>query len=272
MSMHEATIIDRIAPSPRFPGGSRTAEDVEFGTRVTAGNGVFPVYQPIYGADGKCAAVEALVRYRTATNRLMGAGEAIEVSRRLGLLRTLGAAAIRRAVQEFARCKRMAQAPKCLNINLAKEEVLDPSTLDHLMAAVKDAGLEPEDLTVEITEDCPQALHAAVAEVATEFRRQGFRIALDDFGSGSNDLMLLRTFTPDIVKLDKFFVRHLTDDDPLIKGIVDTVHAMNVKVVVEGVETLKQRRILSALNVDYLQGFLLGKPMPAPATCPPNQW
>lgn len=118
-------------------------------------------------------------------------------------------------------------------------------------------------LIFEITENERVVGKDHLKRILQEYRRRGFKTAIDDFGAGYAGLNLLAEFQPDIIKLDMELVRHI-DTNPvrhaIVQGILGVCKALSIEVIAEGVETLAEYRALRALGIHYFQGYLFAKP------------
>jgi EAL domain-containing protein (putative c-di-GMP-specific phosphodiesterase class I) len=181
----------------------------------------------------------------------------------MGLIDRLGAFVLRRALREAKRWPDL-----YISVNLSPLQVRDPGIVELVRSALAESGVPPSRLVLEITEgvliDNPdemvrriEALHAL-----------GVRIALDDFGSGYSNLGYLQRFPFDKLKIDRSFVTALgtsANGGVIIQAIVALGRALGLKVVVEGVETEKQRVLLRLAGCDEMQGYLFARPAPAKA-------
>jgi diguanylate cyclase (GGDEF)-like protein len=150
-----------------------------------------------------------------------------------------------------------------VSINLSARLLHDPGFAQRLFQRLDEGRLIPDQLILEITEDTLETDLKAAARVLHELKRRGVKIALDDFGSGQASLSHLRRFPFDYIKIDRSFVTGVgsdRNDEKLIQAIIRLAHALDMKVVAEGVETEAQRGFLKAEGCDYIQGYLLGMP------------
>jgi EAL domain-containing protein (putative c-di-GMP-specific phosphodiesterase class I) len=150
-----------------------------------------------------------------------------------------------------------------VSINLSARLLHDPGFAQRLFQRLDEGRLIPDQLILEITEDTLETDLKAAARVLHELKRRGVKIALDDFGSGQASLSHLRRFPFDYIKIDRSFVTGVgsdRNDEKLIQAIIRLAHALDMKVVAEGVETEAQRGFLKAEGCDYIQGYLVGMP------------
>ena len=137
---------------------------------------------------------------------------------------------------------------------------------DTVMRALRDTGLSPDQLELEITETAFVENEQAAIEMVREIRDRGVGFALDDFGTGYSGLTHLRRFPIDRLKLDNTFtsqITHCADDAALAAAMIAMAHGLRLRVVAEVVETEEQAALLREQNCDEFQGFLFGPAVPA---------
>ena len=219
-------------------------------------------YQPIVAAHGgRIVGVEALLRWTHATRGPIGPAVFIPVAEQMGLMDTLGAFVLRKALQEAKRWPDLYVA-----VNLSPLQVRDRSIVDLVRSALEESGVAPSRLMLEITEgvliDNPEEMVQRIEDL----HALGVRVALDDFGSGYSNLSYLQRFPLDKLKIDRSFVVALgtsANGGVIIQAIVALGRALGLSVLVEGVETEQQRVLLRLAGCDEMQGFLFAKPAPA---------
>ena len=218
-------------------------------------------YQPIVAAQGaRIVGVEALLRWTHATRGPIGPAVFIPVAEQMGLMDTLGAFVLRRALTEAKRWPDLYVA-----VNLSPVQVRDTSIVDLVRSALAESGAKPSRLMLEITEgvliDNPEDMLKRIEDL----HGLGVRVALDDFGSGYSNLGYLHRFPLDKLKIDRSFVAALgksANGGVIIQAIVALGRALDLSVLVEGVETEQQRVLLRLAGCDEMQGFLFAKPAP----------
>jgi diguanylate cyclase (GGDEF)-like protein len=221
-------------------------------------------YQPIVAAaGGSFVGVEALLRWTHATQGPIPPSAFIPVAEQMGLMDTLGAFVLRKALQDAQRWPGLYVA-----VNLSPLQVRDRGIIDVVRAALAESGVPPSRLMLEITEgvliDNPDEMIRRIEDL----HALGVRIALDDFGSGYSNLSYLQRFPLDKLKIDKSFVSALGQSGNggvIIQAIVALGRALGLSITVEGVETEDQRMLLRLAGCDELQGFLFARPAPAKA-------
>ncbi|MDO9413027.1 MAG: bifunctional diguanylate cyclase/phosphodiesterase [Pseudolabrys sp.] len=219
-------------------------------------------YQPIIAAHGgRIVGVEALLRWTHPQRGAIGPAVFIPVAEQMGLMDTLGAFVLRRALQEAKRWPDLYIA-----VNLSPLQVRDHTIVDVVRSALEESGVPPSRLMLEITEgvliDNPEEMVRRIEDL----HALGVRVALDDFGSGYSNLSYLQRFPLDKLKIDRSFVVALgtsANGGVIIQAIVALGRALGLSVLVEGVETEQQRVLLRLAGCDEMQGFLFAKPAPA---------
>ncbi|WP_239174810.1 putative bifunctional diguanylate cyclase/phosphodiesterase [Actinoplanes cyaneus] len=224
-------------------------------------------YQPIVELpDGRIIGVEALVRWQPPDGAMVSPADFIPVAERTGLILDLGLWVIETACADAARWQREhgPRAPR-VNINVSARQLLDPELPDQVASTMARYRLDPDKITLEITETAVFGGGAALSTVK-ELRELGVGVALDDFGTGQSSLTLLRTCPVTTLKVDKSFIDELngTAEQEAIATSLSTIAAtLGLRAVAEGVETYEQAVRLEALGYRYAQGYYFAKPGPA---------
>ncbi|AEV83441.1 diguanylate cyclase [Actinoplanes sp. SE50] len=225
------------------------------------------VYQPIVELPGgRITGVEALVRWHPADGPPVSPAEFIPVAEQTGLILDLGLWVIETACADAARwqLRHGVDAPR-VNINVSARQLLDPDLPDQVAATMARYHLDPDKITLEITETAVFGGGAALNTVR-DLRDLGVGVALDDFGTGQSSLTLLRTCPVTTLKVDKSFIDELngTAEQEAIATSLSTIAAtLGLRAVAEGVETREQAIRLEALGYRYAQGYYFAKPGPA---------
>ncbi len=221
-------------------------------------------YQPVVAAaGGSVIGVEALCRWNHPARGAIAPSVFIPLAEQSGLMPQLGEFVLRRALNEAARWPVLTVA-----VNLSPLQIRDPKIVDLVAAVVRENGIVPSRVILEVTEsvliDDPQA----TLQRLEALRALGVNVALDDFGTGYSSLSYLQKFPFNQLKIDRAFVASLGttgNAGAIIQSIVTLGHALGMKVLAEGVETDEQRVLLRLAGCDEMQGFLFAKPRPAEA-------
>jgi EAL domain-containing protein (putative c-di-GMP-specific phosphodiesterase class I) len=151
-------------------------------------------------------------------------------------------------------------------VNLSARQFNDPHLPRMVARALKETGLPPRLLELEITESTAMQQTDVTLSTLKRLKALGVSIAIDDFGTGYSSLSYLRRFPVDKVKIDRSFVSEVPgnrDQGAIVSAIVALAHALQIRVVAEGVETEAQREFLRSCGCDFIQGYLVGKPVDA---------
>jgi EAL domain-containing protein (putative c-di-GMP-specific phosphodiesterase class I) len=224
-------------------------------------------FQPIVDVDsGQVFAHEALMRATREDGTLINGGTIVAAGRRMGALHVLDQVGRTSAIQRAHQIG----LNSALFINFFPTVVYDPAhCLRTTRQAMRDTGIQPEQIVFEVVESEQIADRAHLLNILAHYRAEGFRVALDDLGSGYSSLNLLAALRPDFVKLDMELARDVAVDPlhrSLVQALVNTAHENGIQVIAEGVETVESACVLAELGVRLLQGYLFGRPAPAAAT------
>ena len=223
-------------------------------------------YQPQYDvATGAMTGVEALLRWQHPELGLLGAGPLVTAARAARLECELTEHAHRVALAEMAGWPK-ALAKLRVSLNITAADLGDPDFAGRFAAMAKAAKIDPDRLTLELTEQAMLSDPASAADQLAQIRRLGAAIAIDDFGTGYSSLSLLARLPIDYLKIDSGFTRTIDGSDRdriVVRAIVDLARALGLLVVAEGIENERQLARLSELGVATWQGFLKSGPVPA---------
>jgi diguanylate cyclase (GGDEF)-like protein len=220
------------------------------------------VYQPIVGIDGTPTHVEALARWPHPSWGQVSPGEFVPVAEQNGQIHAMGRWVLRQACLDAARWPG-ANPPK-VSVNVSAMQVSSGHLVSQVREALAAAKLPSHRLVIELTESLPMARSEGVSQTLSDLRAMGVSLALDDFGTGYSSLSSLMKQPVSLVKIDQSFVKDVPGGgEILIKATVDVARRFGLDVVAEGVETALQRSRLESLGVNYMQGYLFGRPMPA---------
>jgi diguanylate cyclase (GGDEF)-like protein len=221
-------------------------------------------FQPVVTPDGVTQSVEALVRWRRPDGELIPPGDFIPVAESSDLIIDLDQWVLHEACRHLASwTDDPALGALTVSVNLSGRHLLNLTVIDDVRAALHATGADPTRLVLEITETVLLADLPMVIEHLRELRTLGVQIAIDDFGTGYTSLTHLRSLPVDVVKIDRSMViAEQPIDAHVLKLLVDTVHALGLGLVAEGVETDAQLDRLNALGCDQIQGFLFCRPVP----------
>ena len=238
--------------------------------RRAVGKGELRVhYQPIIDtASGRIAAHEALVRWQHPRRGLVVPAEFIQLAEETGIILKIGEWVLAEACRwsTFIGARSHDGGELQIAVNLSARQFNDPHLPRVVARALKETGLPPRLLELEITESTAMQQTDATLRTLKKLKQLGVSIAIDDFGTGYSSLSYLRRFPVDKVKIDRSFVAEVPgdrDQGAIVSAIIALAHALQIRVVAEGVETEAQREFLKSCGCDFIQGFLVGRPADA---------
>ena len=224
-------------------------------------------YQPLYRmSDGKLVGAEALLRWRHPDHGQVSPALFVDVAEQSGLIEAIGPQVLRAACIPARGWQRDVPAAQGLfvsaNVSPRQLRAGDLATLAE--AVLRETGLAPQQLHIELTETAVIADEARVSSVLARLRNSGVKVWLDDFGTGFSGLSHLRRVPVDGVKIDRSFIADVLrdpDDLALTTAIIAMAHSLGIQVVAEGVEKEGQYAILRERGCDMAQGYWLGHPV-----------
>ena len=231
-------------------------------TALTGGGDIKLLYQPIYARD--CTTVvgaEALIRWDHPVHGVLSPAHFVSIAEERGMTSLLGDWVL----GEAARFASTSDLP-WVAVNISPHQLRDPEFAGHVLSVLREAGVPPSRIQIEIIESALLENSQATRAVLAELRAAGICIALDDFGTGYSSINYLQRHVIDKLKIDRSFVKTLGGSEAssaIVRAIVELATAMRMKVTAEGVETSEQRDLLVAMGCHELQGFLLSPALEA---------
>ena len=224
-------------------------------------------YQPQFSGDGKrLTGAEALLRWQHPTRGLVPPNDFIPVLEELGLVVQVGDWVLRESCKQLAAWhEAKIRVPK-ISVNLSARQFAEGDLHQRIAQILEQSGIPAGCLELELTESILMEDVANAMQTLSSLKRLGVFIAIDDFGTGYSSLNYLKQFPIDVLKIDRSFVDglpHGEQDGQIARAIIAMAHSLNLTVIAEGVETLAQLDFLRGHDCDEVQGFLLGRPMPA---------
>ncbi len=252
-------------------GDSGKRLDMEKNMRDAAQDGYreFEVYyQPIIDIqeNNRCTGAEALIRWNSTEMGFVSPVDFIPLAEYLGLINPIGGYVLQRACEACRRWNDSGKPDYKVNVNLSVVQLLQPDIVEQIGRIVSDSGINPRNLTLEVTEGLAINDLDRMKQILRDIKALGVRIALDDFGTGYSSLSHIRELPFDVIKVDQSFVKDLAEDDyskSFIRMVADLADAIDVSICVEGIETKEQYQVLAGMKVRMIQGFYFDKPMPA---------
>lgn len=223
-------------------------------------------YQPIIDIrSGVVNGAEALLRWHAPERGNIPPSEFIDVAEDTGLIVPIGAWVLRTACEEAVRWQGLGLPPLRIAVNVSAKQCRREDFTATVRNTVEDTGLDPSQLTIEITESLIiDDTHDASSKLQW-LRDMGIGIAVDDFGTGYSSLSYLKRLPVNSLKIDRSFIADLTsdpDDAVLVQAILAMAQSLGIRTVAEGVETGSQLTFLHKRGADLAQGFLFSRPLP----------
>jgi diguanylate cyclase (GGDEF)-like protein len=225
-------------------------------------------YQPVYSLEtAHIAGMEALLRWDHPERGMMSPAEFVPLAEETGLIVPIGQwvleVACRQAREWQEQCR--SGPPPIVGVNLSLRQFQHPELVEDVARVLRDTGLNPGNLSLEITESV--AMHDEHSTIAKleEFKSLGVWLVIDDFGTGNSSLSYLTSqFKMDHLKIDGSFIRKFLadpDNSAIIPGLIDYAHAVGLRVIAEGVETADQLQRLKEMGCEFVQGYYIAKPL-----------
>ncbi|MEJ8570599.1 sensor domain-containing protein [Microbaculum marinum] len=238
---------------------NRVMIEAELRDALRSGMQLEVYYQPQISGE-IISGVEALVRWNHPRLGLLGPAGFLPVAEESGLIIELGDFVLNAALTALRRWPDFRLA-----VNLSAIQLSDPQLARRIVAGLKQHGVPPERLELEITETAMLTADAATKANLRKLRDAGIRIALDDFGTGYSSLSHLQDIEIDRIKIDRSFIRNLggrSDSAPIVQAVMYIARILGLDVIAEGVETEEQHRFLVEVGCNDFQGFLFSPPVP----------
>ena len=235
--------------------------------RAIGSEQLFLHYQPkIRVATQKVAGAEALIRWHHPEHGLIPPDRFIRLAERSGAINDIGRWALDQACLQLRRWHDAGHEGWSMSVNLSPVQFSSPHLLQDVREVIERHGIAPRHLVLEITESTVMRDTDTSLRLLQALSALGVGISIDDFGTGYSSLLYLKRLPATEIKIDHAFVRdleHSAEDVVIVSAIVALGHALDMDIVAEGVETAAQRAYLERLGCDYLQGYLLGRPVDA---------
>lgn len=224
-------------------------------------------YQPkVDLANGRISGLEALIRWNDPESGLVPPAKFIPLLEETGMILEAGEWAMRRALADYREWHARGLQPPRIAVNVSANQVKRKEFVDVVRTAIKESAAEPHGLDIEITESLLMEGIEGNIEKLRALRDMGVDIAIDDFGTGYSSLGYLAKLPVNALKIDRSFIVTMAenpDSMTIVSTIISLAHSLNLKVIAEGVESEEQRKLLTLLKCDEIQGYLISKPMPA---------
>jgi diguanylate cyclase (GGDEF)-like protein/PAS domain S-box-containing protein len=222
-------------------------------------------YQPkINLRTGEISGAEALIRWTHPTRGPVSPAQFIPVAEDCGLILPIGNWVLLEACKQAQAWVEAGLPLGTMGVNISAVEFRNENFLEGVFAILKDTGLNPNLLELELTESVLMKRPESTASVLRALRAKGVQVAVDDFGTGYSSLSYLQKFSIDALKIDQSFVRRITtapDETTIVNAVISMAHSLKLRVVAEGVETIKELEFLEAHQCDEAQGYFFSRPV-----------
>jgi EAL domain-containing protein (putative c-di-GMP-specific phosphodiesterase class I) len=224
-------------------------------------------YQPKINLTTRAiTGVEALLRWTHPTRGWLSPAQFIPIAEDSGLIVPIGKWVLRQACKQARAWADAGLAATSMAVNVSAIEFGDENFLRGLFAILKETGLDPRSLQLEITESVLMKHAEVTAGILENLRARGVQVAIDDFGTGYSSLSYLRKFKVDALKIDQSFVRQISlggRDAAIVTAVINMARTLDLLVIAEGVETQEELEFLCTSGCDEAQGYYLSRPVPA---------
>jgi len=224
-------------------------------------------YQPKFNADNsQMIGAEALLRWQHPKLGMVPPDQFIPLAEKSGLIIPIGEWVLNEACKQMKQWHDLGHKDWKIAVNLSALQFSHESLIDTVRDTLTQWQLPARSLTLEVTESTAMHNVKASLDILRQIADLGVDISIDDFGTGYSSLLYLKRLPANELKIDRGFINNLgngADDGAIVSAIIALGHTLNLRIVAEGVETENQQNFLKNLGCDALQGFLLGKPMPA---------
>jgi EAL domain-containing protein (putative c-di-GMP-specific phosphodiesterase class I) len=222
-------------------------------------------YQPkVDLRDGRVVGAEALLRWRLPGHGDIPPAQFIPMAEENNLIDDIGQWVLERVCIDLNQMRRSVGNPGRIALNLSLKQLRQASFILKCRSVFERHNVAPQSLELEITETTLMADPVRTVQMLNQLAAMGLHLSIDDFGTGYSSLSALQQFPIGTLKIDRSFVRDLTDDPgdaTLVKTIIDMGHGLGMEVVAEGVETESQLEFVRSSNCNLAQGTLFGEPM-----------
>ena len=224
------------------------------------------VYQPILDfSQGRIVGAEALARWNDEDGYPVSPEVFVRLAEERGFVGELTRHVTQLALRDFGEILRESE-PFCLNVNITATDLDDATFLPMLESSLEAAGVAPQRLAIELTESSTARKQVAV-DAISQLRKRGHSVQIDDFGTGYSSLAYLKDLSVDAIKIDKAFTQAIGTEaaiGAILPQILAMAEALNLLVIVEGIETPEQADYFSEVKMPVLmQGWFFGRPVPA---------
>ncbi|MFT6121722.1 MAG: diguanylate cyclase (GGDEF)-like protein/PAS domain S-box-containing protein [Oleiphilaceae bacterium] len=247
---------------------SRQRLEMEQALRKAFSNEELEVYyQPkLDVAQNKIRSVEALIRWNHPTKGLISPIEFVNIAEECGLISDLGAYVLQAACHQTQVWETKGLGQLSVSVNLSPRQLRDEGLEALIINTIETTHIPAENLELELTENAIMEDTKGAVKLLSALRKIGIKISIDDFGTGYSSLSYLNELPLDILKIDRSFIEDMENSKTqkaIVKAIIVLGNSLNLQVVAEGIENEAQLSILSSYGCDFIQGYLVSKPLTA---------
>lgn len=245
-------------------------KELEYEAEQALVNKEFLVYfQPKYDVGSeKIIGAEALVRWNHPVRGMLSPGRFVPVFENNGFITEVDIYVLNRVCELIEGWIKSGVPPLCISVNLSRVHLHEQNLVERLTEVVKQHNVPPEFIEFELTESAFYEETEHLLRIMSEIKAAGFRLSMDDFGSGYSSLNLLRRLPVDVLKLDRVFLEECEEDNnktrgkQIVRHVISMAKDLEMEVLAEGVETLDQKEFLQTAKCDMIQGYFYARPMP----------
>ncbi|MFC4951308.1 sensor domain-containing protein [Acinetobacter puyangensis] len=222
-------------------------------------------YQPKFNAKTKTIdSFEALVRWNHPEHGIIPPAQFIPLAEETSLISTIGKIVLDMSCAQIKKWSDLGFKNISVSVNIVAQQIQRGNFIEEIDCTLKKYGISSRQLELEITETSIMENTDDVKHFMHQLRQREIKVSLDDFGTGYSSLAYLAQFSFDIIKIDRSFVSKIgtANQDAIVRAIIAMTKTMDKKAVAEGVETQAQYDFLMRESCDFLQGYLIGKPLP----------
>jgi diguanylate cyclase len=221
-------------------------------------------YQPKYSLINDFVnGAEALVRWEHPDKGMVSPSLFVPVLEHENLMEALTLFVLRQVVEDVERWNSVRNPMGCA-VNISASLLANPAFAKRAVAIIRDSGIDPALLTIELTETAALSSQEMAASSLNQFKQLGAHLSIDDYGTGQSTLTYLKSFSADEIKIDQSFVKLIATDNAnkiMVRSSIEMAHALGMKVVAEGVEDIAALNVLREFGCDTIQGWYVGKPV-----------
>lgn len=223
-------------------------------------------YQPQTDlSNGQVVGFEALVRWQHPVRGMISPASFIPLAEESGLIVPLGDWVLHSACRQMKRWTLSGLVFRQIAVNISAIQLVRSNFADSVKAIIKETGIQPEWLEIEITESAVMSNLDAALKTLLDLKELGIRLSMDDFGTGYSSLAYLQQLAVDKLKIDISFIRNIlvnANDAAIVQAMIALGHSLGLEIIAEGVEESAQAKFLRMYQCDVIQGYLVSRPMP----------